>query len=145
MDSVFIRGTVGSAVVELTEREGLKSAEGSEYYRVNFLTDGINVSASVYAYDPKNEVLPRFFDELSASLGSSKVRHWASLEGEFELDCTTDSLGHVDVEAALHSNTYGPGWTVTLRFTMEASQVERAAKDLRHFCYAVANSSTAVN
>src|SRR5687768_15942594 len=133
MDAVVIRGSLGSATIELTGREGLKAPYGSEYYRVNFSADGIEVSASVYAYAPMNEGLPLFFDQLASSLGSNSVRHWASLEGEFELDCTSDSLGHVDVEATLHSNAYGSRWTVLSRLSMEAAQVERAANDLRRF------------
>lgn len=133
IEAVIIRGTTGSETIEVSGREGLEVRDGSEYYRVRFTARGIDVSVSVYAFDPRNDGLPLFFRQLASSLGSSSKSRWVSLEDEFELDCTSDSLGHVDIEASLHSNTFGSGWTVKLRFTMEAGQVERAADELRKF------------
>lgn len=133
MEQVFIRGTGGSEAIEIYGREGLLVTDGSEYYRVRFVSGGIDVSQNVYAFDPKNEGLDLFFDELSSSIGTAGDRHWSSLEGEFEIRCACDSLGHAEVESLLHYNAGGPGWTVKLRFVMDAGQLERAAGELRRF------------
>ncbi len=133
MESVVIRGSDFPAEIELSGRDGLRSKEGSESYRVALRTDGIDVECSVYAFDPMNAGLARFFRELAEAMGQECEKSWTSLEGEFELDCKLDNLGHVDVEATLNSSPYGSSWTVVLRFQLDAGQVQRAASDVQKF------------
>jgi len=133
MQCVLIRGSNFPAEIELSGREGLSAKSGSENYRIAFRAEGIDVERSIYAFDPMNDSLARYLNELSSSIGQECEKSWESLEGEFQLDCTLDRLGHVDVEATLNSSPYGPSWTVILRFQMDAGQVQRAASEVQRF------------
>lgn len=133
MESVIIRGSDFPAEIEMSGRDSLSAKSGSDSYRIAFRTDGIDVERSVYAYDPTSGSLARFLSELAGAIGQECEKKWESLEGEFQLDCTMDRLGHVDVEATLNSSPYRSSWTVVLRFRLDAGQVQSAASDVRRF------------
>jgi len=65
--------------------------------------------------------------------GWEGVRKWSSLEGEFELLCEHDGLGHISAEATIHSNRHGHGWTGQIRFDMAAGELEGIAAGVSKF------------
>ena len=132
MDSVIIRGEGGAEQIELARKYENGTLDG-EYFSVHFTGQRLEASAPVYAFNPFGEDLPTFFARLAKEIGSESKLNWGSLEGEFELDCSLDRLGHVEIEAKLVSNQLSPGWTAELRFTMDTSQVEQAAAQLKLF------------
>jgi hypothetical protein len=132
MDSIVIRGQSGAERIELAKRY-VNGSLDTDYFSVKFTGERLEASAPVYAFDPIDEGLAKFFDRLAKEIGTERKLNWASFEGEFELECSLDRLGHLELEAKLVSSHFGPGWTAELRFTMDAGQVERAAAELRLF------------
>jgi len=131
---MFIRGEANEASIELSEQEGLSKTDGSEYYRVTLRENQFKVSACVYAFDPKDDSLGKFFTELASDWrGWDGSRKWMSLEGEFQLECQHDGVGHVDIIASLHSNPYDHGWSGQIRFAITAGELEEVSTRVNRF------------
>ena len=131
---MLIRGEGNNASVELSEAQGLAKPSGSESYRVTLRENEFEVSYRVYAFDPHDNGLSKFFSELAQEWkGWDGPKIWKSLEGEFELQCQHDRVGHVTTTATLHSNAYGNGWTGQIRFDIAAGQLEDAAAGVKRF------------
>ena len=131
---MLICGEANNACIELSEADGLRRAGGSEYYRVTLRENKFEASARVYAFDPTDNGLPRFFDYLAADWrGWDGTRTWSSLEGEFELSCEHDRVGHVTTTAILHSNPLGHGWSGQIRFNIPAGELEAIATGVTRF------------
>ena len=133
---MLIRGEGTNASIELSEQEGLAKRDGSEFYRVTIRENEFQASTRVYAFDPKAEGLAKFFLALAKDWkGWNGCRDWSSLEGEFEVRCEHDGLGHVTTTAKLHSNAFGHGlgWSAQIRFGLLAGELDRIASDIRGF------------
>ena len=130
---MLIRGN--GAAIELTREEWSHGAEQSHYYLATIGTGGLKVCQNVYAFDPKNEGLTKFFADLALNWrGWEGIRHWSSLEGEFEIDCEHDGLGNIRTLARLHQNRhYGVGWTGEIRFEISAGQLDEITAELKRF------------
>ncbi|HKP68281.1 MAG TPA: DUF6228 family protein [Pyrinomonadaceae bacterium] len=129
-----IVGQANNASIELSEPDGLKNSAGSEYYRVTLRENEFEASVRVYAFDPTDNGLPKFFGELAASWnGWDGKRTWSSLEGEFELSCEHDRVGHVATTATIHSNRHGHGWIGQIRFDMAAGELQGIASGVARF------------
>ncbi len=129
---MIIRGEANNASIELSEAEGLAKPGGSESYRVTLRENEFEVSARVYAFDPLDNGLSKFFAELAQEWkGWDGSKTWTSLEGEFELKCEHDRIGHVITTATLHSSPYGHGWTGQIRFDIAAGQLEDLAAGVK--------------
>ena len=131
---MIIRGEANNACIELSEPEGLSKPDGSESYRVTLGENEFEVSGRVYSFDPHDKGLPKFFAELAEQWkGWDGLKTWSSLEGEFNLECKHDRIGHVTTTATLHSNPYGHGWTGQIRFDLAAGQLKDIAAGLERF------------
>jgi hypothetical protein len=131
---MLIRGDANNASIELSEQEGLATRDGSEFYRVTFRENEFEASVQVYAFDPKNDGLPKFFGALARDWkGWDGPRSWRSLEGEFELICEHDGIGHATMTATIHSNPYSHGWTGQIRFNIAPGELEGIAAGLNRF------------
>ena len=131
---MLITGEANNASIELSEPEGLKLSGGSEFYRVTLREDDFEVSLRVYAFNPTDNSLSNFLFGLAADWkGWGGIRHWSSLEGEFELACEHDGLGHVTTAATLRSNPYRHGWLGQIRFDIAAVNLGRIASDVGSF------------
>lgn len=56
---------------------------------------------------------------------------WSTLENEFELKATSDSLGHVRLEFVLRKPHTGFEWEVRAALELEAGQLDRIAQDVQ--------------
>ena len=124
------------ASVELTrEEEWGRDTEVPNYYLATNRASGFGVGQNVYAYDPKNEGLAKFFAELATEWkGWAGSRTWSSLEGEFEIECEHDGLGNIGTVARLHKNRYyGVGWTGEIHFEISAGQLDQITHELTRF------------
>lgn len=80
--------------------------------------------------------LLKFFQSLASNWrGWDGQLKWTSLEGEFELSCSHDRIGHVATTAKLESNSVGQGWTAEIRFELSAGELEKIANELKRFFY----------
>src|SRR4030095_2920760 len=133
-EKMFSRGDANNASIELSEPEGLRKPDGSEYYRITFRENEFEASIRVYAFDPIDNDLPNFFRRLAADWkGWDGTRTWSSLEGEFELSCEHDRVGHVTTMATIRSNHGGHGWTGQIRFDLPAGELETVAAEVVAF------------
>lgn len=131
---MIIRGEANNASIELSEPDGLAKPGGSESYRVTLRENEFEVSGRVYAFDPLDKGLSKFFAELAEQwTGWDGSKTWTSLEGEFKLECLHDRVGHVTTTATLRSNAYGHGWTGQIRFDIAAGQLEDIAAGVKRF------------
>lgn len=133
---MFIHGEVNGASIEISERDGLAKHDGSEYYRITLREDDFEATRKVYAFDPTDNPLPKFFQTLASNWrGWDGQMKWTSLEGDFELSCLHDRVGHIATTARLHSNLGGHGWTAEIRFDLPAGELEEIANELKRFFY----------
>ncbi len=126
---MIIKCSKDSSELELSEQEGLMQTDGSEYFLVTIRGHNLSAFSKVYAYDPFDSGLTRFFEYIAKCWkGWNGEKKWTSLEGELRLICTTDSLGHVSIEATLFD-----GWSVRNTFYVDAGQLEQLASDIKKF------------
>lgn len=131
---MIIRGEANDASIELSGPEGFEKPDGSESYRVTLRENEFQVSTRVYAFEPRDTSLSKFFTELAQHWrGWDGSKKWSSLEGEFEIECRHNRVGQVTTTATLHSNAYGHGWTGQIRFDIAAGQLEDIAVGVRRF------------
>ena len=91
--------------LEFSKKEGLFLSAGKEYFRVTIRSKHLISFTDVYAFDPFDSNLVRFFENLAENWkGFDGEKKWSSLEGEFSLDCTSDNLGHFALEATIRNN-----------------------------------------
>ena len=131
---MIIRGDANNASIELSEADGVLSPGGSEFYLVTLRENQFEVTGRVYAFDPYDRGLVKFFADLAEKWkGWDGLKTWTSLEGEFELECSHDRVGHVTTKATIHSNPYGNGWTGEIRFDIEAGSLKDIATGVARF------------
>ena len=133
---MFIKGDSNGASIEFSERDGLVKRDGSEYYRVTLREGIFETTLKVSAFDPNDDGLPKFLQSMASNWrGWDGQLKWTSLEGEFELRCEHDGLGHVATTAALLSNPSVHGWTGKIRFEIPAGELEQIANEIKRFFY----------
>lgn len=118
--------------VEFSEKEGLSRSAGKKYFRVTIRSNNLSSFTDVYAFDPFDSNLVRFFEDLAENWkGFDGEKEWSSLEGEFCLNCTSDNLGHFALEVTLRNNED----TQCARKTIyiESGQLENISLEVRIF------------
>jgi hypothetical protein len=120
-------------VIESRDRGAslILSAFNSEYFLAQTIHPGLDATARVGTY--MSDGFGDFFAGLATSwTGWDGMRRWESLEGELALTAVSDRAGHVYVSVHLHDGA-PPRWTVELRLTLEAGQLEKIAARARQF------------
>ena len=93
---MIIKCTMTYDELELSEREGLRRTDGSEYFRVAIRSHNLSASIQVYAWNSFGSRLEQFFEDVAANWRRwDGEKKWNSLEGELSLVCTSDKLGHI--------------------------------------------------
>ena len=96
-----------------------------------------NLQCSIKVYGYMSDGLPEYFSQLDKLMtdtgGWDNYRDWSSLESEITLSASSDSLGHITLEATLKSGRYDYdlGWRVSARILLEAGQLRGIAKDVQ--------------
>ncbi len=128
---VIIKCSKGKGELELSEQEGLRKNSGSEYFRVTIRSQNMSGSTMVYAFDPFDYSLTKFFEELAENWkGIDGEKVWTSLEGEFKLVCTSDSLGHFGIRVTIRNDLD----TLSIKtIYVEAGQLEKIAAEVKAF------------
>jgi hypothetical protein len=126
---MIIKSSNGNGSMEFSEREGLHRTDGSEYFIVSVTAHNLTASAQVYAWNPFDRGLIHFFDDMAANWkGWSGEKVWSSLEGELGLVCTSDSLGHIEIEVALYDV-----WTLKHVLHVDSGQLQDITLGVRRF------------
>lgn len=132
MDEFIIKSEKG---ITLSFHSPIRNKEGI----LNFYTITINASNSMQA-DIQIENTPYgtfpddFFENLSANWkGWKGKKEWGAIEGEFDMQATSDSVGHVELFIRLRNGYYPPFWNAEITFNIEAGNLEKIAKDAKKF------------
>jgi hypothetical protein len=128
---VIIKCSQNRGEIEFSEKEGLRRSDGSEYFRVTIRSQHMWAYTQVYVYDAFDYDLPRFFGELAENWkGFAGERVWTSLEGEFKIVCTSDSLGHFALKSIIENDME----TCSINtIYVEAGQLEEIASEVEKF------------
>jgi hypothetical protein len=132
-DSLLIKCSRSSSELEFSEGETLRHRNGSEYFRVTVRATDLWASLRLYAFDPHGSLTEFFADLANNWKGWSGEKKWSSLEGEFELSCSCDRLGHIEIVVALHFRLGGDGWMVRNPLFVDAGQLEQIAFHVKEF------------
>ena len=129
---MIIKCCKNSGELEFSEREGLNRPGGQEYFRVAIRSSHLYSFTDVYIFDPFDSDLVRFFEGLAENWkGFDGQKEWHSLEGDFSLICTSDSLGHFALEITIRNveDTRCARKTIYI----ESGQLEKIAIENRNF------------
>jgi hypothetical protein len=93
---------------------------------------------SVEAADSVYDHLPHRWTELFEGLardwrGWDCQRTLASLEGQLEVSCSADRLGHVSLRVELSGDSLGSDWRAADTIYLEAGQLEELARQARAY------------
>lgn len=118
--------------LEFSWNKGLNQPAGQEYFCVTIKSKNLFSFTDVYAFDPFDSNLVRFFENLAENWkGFEGEKEWSSLEGEFSLNCTSDSLGHFALEVTIRNNEDTRYASKTI--FIESGQLEKVALEARNF------------
>lgn len=132
-DAVIIKSSSNGSSLKLSEPKPSGVRYPVEYLRVSLQGREIAASsAQVYLYEPF--ALATFFANIAATWkGWAGVKQWESIEGDFALACTSDSLGHVTMEVTLKSDIYAEDWRVQVVIQLDAGQLDQIAAEVAKF------------
>jgi hypothetical protein len=118
------------------EFRGVVPRGGEPYddFTVEVRLTGGNVEASESVYDH----LPHRWADLFESMardwrGWDGQRTLASLEGQLEISCGADRLGHVSVRVELSGDPLGSDWRAADTIYIEAGQLDELALQAREY------------
>lgn len=118
--------------LEFSEKEDLGRPDGSESFRVTIRSLHLSSFTDVYAFDPFDSNLVRFFEDLAENWkGFDGEKGWSSLEGEFSLSCMSDSLGHFALEVTIRN--IEDTWCARKTIYVESGQLEKIVLEARDF------------
>lgn len=133
MDLILLKSSRGYDELQLSESEGLRQAEGSEYFLFTLRSHNLLASTRVYAFMPYGS-MQQFFEDIAVNWkGWKGEKKWSSLEGELSFVCTSDDLGHVAIEVALSARLYEDGWEVRNVLYVDAGQLTGIAAQITKF------------
>ncbi len=73
--------------------------------------------------------------------GWQGVKRWQALDGEYELQATSDSTGHITIVALINSRSFPPSWEAKVSIVVEAGSVDKLAVNAKEFFGPVAASA----
>lgn len=134
-DEITIKSSRGTGELKLSAPKPPGAHYPVEYLRVSLKDKDITASsAKVYIYEPHS--LAAFFAALAVSWkGWKGAKEWASVEQDFVLSCTADTLGHVALKVTLKSGLYEDDWCVRAVIHVEAGQLEELAAEVKAFLH----------
>jgi Family of unknown function (DUF6228) len=91
--------------------------------------------ASTIVENPGYGHLPsQLFDKLATQWsGWSGAERWCAMEGELEIEATSDALGHIKLQFKVPGYSQSKGWSSSAWLLVEAGQLERLAREANAF------------
>ncbi|MBD2771415.1 DUF6228 family protein [Iningainema tapete] len=98
----------------------------------------INASKEVWISTGDNycdpQSLVNHFKEMALEWkGWEGEKTWSSIEGDLILSCTSDKLGHINLEVQLLQFNRPESWSATLNLSTEAGQLEKISNEVATF------------
>lgn len=101
-----------------------------EYFTVVFSSVTLSASQRVWSYTDCRQLTNLFWEMAQSWQGWEGVKTWGSIEGEFNLACTSDKLGHVTLEVDLVERDTNEPWSPKFNIQIEAGQLEKIANEI---------------
>ena len=132
MSTLSIKSSVDDTVLSIKDIHRDKSGELQDY-RVCATRTGLESNAKVCGYlsDGFIDFLIDLDETMSRNNGWSGEKSWTSLEGEFDLSATSDSLGHVTLIATIKSGHYDLDWVLHVGLELDAIKLSELSKDAK--------------
>ena len=109
-----------------SERQG-------DYFSVCFASPGVTLKKRVWGYTDCG-LLVSLFETISREWrGWKGTLDWNSIESDFCLSATCDSLGHVMLEIEIREFEGPEGWLSKVSLGIDAGQTESVAKVVKRF------------
>jgi hypothetical protein len=126
MESVIIKSANTSAALTFCEKEG-------DYFQVIFDGPAVKLSKKVWGYTDC-ELLVDLFEYMAKEWkGWSGAQEWSSIEGEFWISATCDSLGHIMLSLSLKEFDGPEPWESIAKLGIDSGQLDSTAKKVREF------------
>lgn len=108
------------------------SAVRNQYCTVTFSSAALRASHQVWIYSGEGERFASLFVEMAEHwTGWAGAKTWASLEADFSLSCTSDSLGHITLEVEMVDRDSPEEWSTQFKIEVEAGQLETIAQEIQ--------------
>jgi hypothetical protein len=115
------------------QRSPMDPTEPIDEYWVRVTDHNLSVCTQVYASYIHSHPAPLFSEMARRWSGWPGELIWSSLEGEFELRCTHDRLGHISICVKLASGHIPGDWRIIATVMTEAGQLQRIARSAELF------------
>jgi hypothetical protein len=120
---VIIKSADTGAKLEFLDVKG-------EHFTVVFSSVTLSASQRVWGYTDCRQLANLFREMAQSWKGWEGVKTWGSIEGEFNLACTSDKLGHVTLEVDLVERDTSEPWSTKFNIQIETWQLEKIANEM---------------
>ena len=132
------RSAAPEAILALSSPASPSDLAGYDGCSYDAALRGRPVSAAVTVYDIQPQRWAEFFADLASNWrGWSGEKLHASLEGHLSIAATSNSLGHISLQALLRGDFGGSNWRAEGTLFLEAGQLEHLAKEAGRFFIAL--------
>ena len=103
----------------------------NEYLEVHYQTKGIEVSIKPYLYTDGVELANFFKSMANEWKGWAGIKTWSSIEGDFELEATNNSINSIDLVFNLRKNVGDDDDCIFKgKIKIELSALDKIAEDI---------------
>jgi len=126
MNDCVLKSPISSAILTFYDRD-------VEYFTVMYANPSVKLKKRVWGYTDCNLLIDLFMSIASEWRGWKGIKQWASIEGDFSISATCDSLGHVMLNIILVEFDGPEPWMSEVQLGLEPSQTDDIAKSIKVF------------
>lgn len=103
-----------------------------EHLTIVFSSAALSASQRIWFNAGDDQQFVNLFCEMAQNWrGWEGAKDWISIEGDFRLTCTSDKLGHIQLELELVGRRTPEPWFAKFTINIEAGQLEKIANQVR--------------
>lgn len=104
-----------------------------DYFDAQLTGDAVSAKKGIWGYTDTNDLV-RLFESMAQDWrGWNGERHWASIEGDFDITATSDNLGHIRLDVVILNNNPEDDWQVNAPIYLDAGGLDRLATEIHRF------------
>ena len=126
MESTTIKSSNSSATLTLCKKDG-------DYFNVIFDSLAVKSNIRVWGYTDCGLLVDLFKFIAKEWRGWKGKKEWFSIEGEFCISATSDSLGHILLSLCFNEFNEPETWEVKVNIGIDSGQTEKIAKNINSF------------
>ena len=134
-ETLEIKSACGKSALEIAAWHTDDPARRFDYLNVTLNAAGLRASTRIYNlhYGDGAESIPSFFEDIAMNWrGWRGEKRWESVEGDLKMACTSDPLGHINLEVELRSYAGDPFvWDVRCSLILESWQLDVLAREAK--------------